>query len=308
VVPRLVVPYTLDTNDMRFALPQGFAQAEDFFIYLRDSFDALYAEGDASPKMLSIGMHCRLLGRPGRIVALQRFLDHVQKHDKRLGLPPHRHRPPLAGHPPLHAPAGKLNMAITLEQVNTAPRDQALQLLDGLYEHSPWVAEKALDARPFRSLAHLKHAMARMLREAGKDAQVQLIQAHPELAGKAMVSKTLTAESTHEQGKAGLADCTPEEFATLQKLNTDYNAKFGFPFILAVRGPRGTGLTRQQIIDTFARRLQNHPDFELQENLRNIHRVVETAAQRQVRRHAHAGQRRLGLARSDVAVQRPGLP
>jgi allantoinase len=82
VVPRLVVPYTLDTNDMRFSLPQGFAQAEDFFIYLRDSFDALYAEGDASPKMLSIGMHCRLLGRPGRIVALQRFLDHVQKHDR----------------------------------------------------------------------------------------------------------------------------------------------------------------------------------------------------------------------------------
>jgi len=82
VVPRLVVPYTLDTNDMRFSLPQGFAQAEDFFIYLRDSFDALYAEGDEAPKMLSIGMHCRLLGRPGRIVALQRFLDHVQKHDR----------------------------------------------------------------------------------------------------------------------------------------------------------------------------------------------------------------------------------
>jgi allantoinase len=86
VVPRLVVPYTLDTNDMRFALPQGFAQAEDFYIYLRDCFDTLYAEGDPNgenrPKMMSIGMHCRLLGRPGRLVALQRFLDHVAKHDK----------------------------------------------------------------------------------------------------------------------------------------------------------------------------------------------------------------------------------
>ncbi|MDW5442700.1 allantoinase PuuE [Polaromonas sp. SM01] len=84
-VPRLVVPYTLDTNDMRFALPQGFSQADDFFTYLRDSFDVLYAEGDPqglnAPKMLSIGMHCRLLGRPGRIVALQRFLDHIQQHD-----------------------------------------------------------------------------------------------------------------------------------------------------------------------------------------------------------------------------------
>lgn len=85
VVPHLVVPYTLDANDMRFALPQGFAQAEDFFIYLRDSFDALYAEGDPGgldrPKMMSIGMHCRLLGRPGRILALQRFLDHIERHD-----------------------------------------------------------------------------------------------------------------------------------------------------------------------------------------------------------------------------------
>jgi allantoinase len=79
---RLVVPYTLDTNDMRFSLPQGFAQAEDFFIYLRDSFDALYAEGAQAPKMLSIGMHCRLLGRPGRIVALQKFLDHIARHDR----------------------------------------------------------------------------------------------------------------------------------------------------------------------------------------------------------------------------------
>ncbi|MFC5496961.1 allantoinase PuuE [Caenimonas terrae] len=81
-VPHLVVPYTLDCNDMRFSLPQGFSQADDFFTYLRDSFDALYAEGETAPKMMSVGMHCRLLGRPGRIVALQRFLDHVQKHER----------------------------------------------------------------------------------------------------------------------------------------------------------------------------------------------------------------------------------
>jgi allantoinase len=81
-VPHLVVPYTLDANDMRFALPQGFATGEDFFHYLRDSFDVLYAEGDEAPKMMSVGMHCRLLGRPGRFKALQRFLDHVQSHDR----------------------------------------------------------------------------------------------------------------------------------------------------------------------------------------------------------------------------------
>lgn len=82
VVPQLIVPYTMDCNDMRFALPQGFSQGEDFFTYLRDSFDALYAEGAEAPKMMSIGMHCRLLGKPGRIVALQKFLDHIEKHDK----------------------------------------------------------------------------------------------------------------------------------------------------------------------------------------------------------------------------------
>jgi allantoinase len=78
----LIVPYALDSNDMRFSSAQGFATGEDFFGYLRDSFDVLYAEGAESPKMLSVGMHCRLLGRPGRIKALQRFLDHIEAHDR----------------------------------------------------------------------------------------------------------------------------------------------------------------------------------------------------------------------------------
>ena len=166
-------------------------------------------------------------------------------------------------------------MPLTIEQVNAATADEAARLLDGLYEHSPWIAQQALAERPFRSLSHLKQAMADIVRSAGADRQLALIRAHPELAGKAMVSKTLTSESTHEQSKAGLTDCSPAEFARIQQLNADYNAKFGFPFILAVRGPRGTGLARQEIIDTFARRLENHPDFERAEALRNIHRIVE---------------------------------
>jgi N-carbamoyl-L-amino-acid hydrolase len=166
-------------------------------------------------------------------------------------------------------------MPLTLEQLNAASHGEAAQMLDGLYEHSPWIAERALAARPFRSVPHLQHAMVQVLAAAGREAQIALIRAHPELAGKAMVSKTLTAESTHEQGKAGLTDCSPEEFAHIQQLNADYNAKFGWPFILAVRGPRGTGLSRQQIIAAFERRLQGHPAFELQECLRNIHRIVE---------------------------------
>ena len=166
-------------------------------------------------------------------------------------------------------------MALTLDQLNTATPAEVAALLDGTYEHSPWIAERAAAARPFRSLAHLKHALVQVVAGASADEQLSLIRAHPELAGKAMVSKTLTAESTHEQGKAGLTDCTPDEFAKIQQLNADYNAKFGFPFILAVRGPRGTGLAKREIIDTFERRLHNHPGFELGEALRNIHRIAE---------------------------------
>ena len=166
-------------------------------------------------------------------------------------------------------------MPLTLDQLNHATEADAARLLAGLYEHSDWIAERALAQRPFRSLAHLKHAMTQVLEAAGRDAQLGLIRAHPELAGKAMVSKTLTAESTNEQTRAGLTDCTPAEFARIQQLNADYNAKFGWPFILAVRGPRGLGLNKQQIIDAFERRLHGHPDVELQECLRNIHRIVE---------------------------------
>ena len=166
-------------------------------------------------------------------------------------------------------------MPLTLEQLNAASPAEALALLDGLYEHSPWIAEEALAQRPFRSLAHLKHALAQVVRTAELDAQLALIRAHPELAGKAMVAKSLTAESTNEQSKAGLTECTPEEFERIQQLNAAYNERFGFPFILAVRGPRGMGLSKQEIIDTFARRLDNHPEFELAEALRNIHRIAE---------------------------------
>jgi N-carbamoyl-L-amino-acid hydrolase len=165
--------------------------------------------------------------------------------------------------------------ALDLQALNGATQAGFTALLEGIYEHSPWIAERAWSHRPFPALTSLKQALADTVRGATQAEQLGLIRAHPELAGKAMVSKTLTAESTNEQGKAGLTDCTPEEFARIQQLNADYNAKFGFPFILAVRGPRGEGLTRHQIIDTFARRLAHHPDFERAEALRNIHRIAE---------------------------------
>ena len=165
--------------------------------------------------------------------------------------------------------------ALDLQALNGATQAGFTALLEGIYEHSPWIAERAWSHRPFPALTSLKQALADTVRGATQAEQLGLIRAHPELAGKAMVSKKLTAESTNEQGKAGLTDCTPEEFARIQQLNADYNAKFGFPFILAVRGPRAEGLTRHQIIDTFARRLAHHPDFERAEALRNIHRIAE---------------------------------
>ena len=166
-------------------------------------------------------------------------------------------------------------MPLTLDQLNTAPMAAVLQQLDGLYEHSPWIAAQALQQRPFASLAHFKHALAKTVTDAGRDAQLALVRAHPELAGRAAVRQSLTAESNAEQSQAGLTQCSPEEFEQLQRLNRAYKDRFGFPFMLAVRGPRGTGLTRQTIIATLERRLYHHVSVELPEALRNVHRVAE---------------------------------
>ncbi|MFM6992285.1 MAG: 2-oxo-4-hydroxy-4-carboxy-5-ureidoimidazoline decarboxylase, partial [Rhodoferax sp.] len=166
-------------------------------------------------------------------------------------------------------------MTLSISEINAATQPEFTRLLDGTYEHSPWIAEAAWARRPFASLAHLKLAMVQVVRDSAREVQLKLIRAHPELAGKAMVARTLTAESTNEQGKAGLTACTPAEFEKIQALNAGYNTKFGFPFILAVRGPRGVGLDKSEIIATFERRLGHHPDFEFAECLRNIHRIAE---------------------------------
>ena len=149
--------------------------------------------------------------------------------------------------------------------------------LDGLYEHSPWVVDVALAHNPqgYQSMAALKAALALAVETSNTEQKLTLIRAHPELAGKAMVDKTLTSESTNEQGKAGLTHCSPAEFTKLQKLNSDYNTKFGWPFILAVRGARGTGLTKAQIMQTFERRLGYPADYEMAECLRQINRIAE---------------------------------
>ncbi|MDT6960993.1 2-oxo-4-hydroxy-4-carboxy-5-ureidoimidazoline decarboxylase [Cupriavidus sp. SZY C1] len=158
----------------------------------------------------------------------------------------------------------------TITQLNAMPEPEFVKVLGGIYEHSPWFAEAAARQRPFANTAELAGALRAAVDAAGQDAQLKLVRAHPELAGKAAVRGELTAESTREQAGAGLDQCTPEEFQRLQDLNAAYNRKFGFPFILAVRG-----YDRHGIIDAFARRLDNEPSVELQTCINQIHRIAQ---------------------------------
>src|SRR5690606_19213992 len=150
----------------------------------------------------------------------------------------------------------------TLQQLNDATDHEAVALLDGIYEHTPWVAQRAVASRPFRSLAHLAYALHAAVAAATREEQLARGRVHPELGGRAMVAGTLTADSAAEQSRSGLTHCTPEEFARLRELNATYSEKFGFPFILAVGGPRRTGLGRAEIIATLARRLESHRSEE----------------------------------------------
>lgn len=158
----------------------------------------------------------------------------------------------------------------TITQLNAMPEPEFVEVLGGIYEHSPWFAEAAARQRPFANAAELAATLRGAVDAAGQEAQLKLVRAHPELAGKAAVRGELTAESTREQAGAGLDQCTPEEFQRLQALNAAYNQKFGFPFILAVRG-----YDRHGIIDAFASRLDNEPAVELQTCINQIHRIAQ---------------------------------
>lgn len=158
---------------------------------------------------------------------------------------------------------------IPLSELNAATRAGFVGHLGGVFEHSPWVAERAYDRRPFATRDALHAAMVAAVEEAGPERQLALLRAHPELAGRAAVQGEMTEHSTQEQGGSGLLNCSPEEFARLQGLNRAYNEKFGFPFIVAVRG-----LDRAAIIETFARRLENTPEAEMAEALRQIARIT----------------------------------
>jgi 2-oxo-4-hydroxy-4-carboxy-5-ureidoimidazoline decarboxylase len=158
---------------------------------------------------------------------------------------------------------------VKLSEINAMDRAAFVASLGGVFEHSPWVAKRAFDARPFASVDALHGAMVATMRTAPRDGQLALVRAHPELAGRAMVRNELTADSTKEQAGAGLTQCTPDEYARLVDLNARYNAKFGFPFILAVKG-----YDRRGVIAEFARRVERGVDEEFAEALEQIARIT----------------------------------
>jgi len=156
-----------------------------------------------------------------------------------------------------------------LHELNTCTAEAFISALGGIFEHSPWVPEGAASQRPFADVEALHRALCAVVAKAGVAAQLALIRAHPHLAGKAAVRGELTDSSTREQRGAGLDQCTPEEFVQITRLNDAYEGRFGFPFIIAVRGH-----TRQSIIAAMESRLPHSTEAETDEALRQIERIA----------------------------------
>jgi OHCU decarboxylase len=154
---------------------------------------------------------------------------------------------------------------MTLAELNMLDARAFAAALAGVFEHSPWIVERTYALLPFASIEALHGALIATVKRATDDERLALLRAHPELAGKAAIAGEMTAASVDEQTSAGLAACTPEEFARLNELNRRYNARFGFPFILAVRG-----LDRQQILEGFARRVEREYPVEFTECLAQV--------------------------------------
>lgn len=161
-----------------------------------------------------------------------------------------------------------MSAAVSLAELNAMPPADFTARLGAIFEHSPWVAERAAAHRPFASVAQLHAAMADAVRTASEEERLRLIRAHPELAGRAAVRGELTDESTREQKGAGLDQCSVAEFERMQDLNRRYNEKFGFPFVIAVKGH-----DRHSILRAFAQRLDNERGVEAGECIEQIIRI-----------------------------------
>jgi OHCU decarboxylase len=227
---QLIIPYTLANNDMRFVTAPGFDNGEEYYTFLKDGFDTLYEEGRlGSPKMMSLGLHCRLVGMPGRFAGLRKFLDYVRSKDRvwiarRIDIARH-----WATHHPYKAPD------YVPSQMD---RTQFVGHFGSIFEHSPWIAERAFDGElgPANDTASGLHfALRNQFRMASEEERLGVLRAHPDLAGKLAQARRLTDASTSEQASAGLDALTDHERGQFEELNAAYVARFGFPFIIAVR-------------------------------------------------------------------------
>ena len=261
---QLIVPYTLDVNDMRFATPQGFNSGTQFLDYLKDSFTTLYMEGcNGSPKMMSIGLHCRLIGRPGRFEAIRKFLEFVNTHaDVWIAT-----REQIADHWMQTHPHKRFNRPSKMN------REDFIDLYGGIFEHSAWIADNAYDYE--LSYAHdtatgLHNALCRAFRSAPKELRLKVLRSHPDLAGKLAQAKRLTSESTSEQASAGMDSLTDNERKIFTQLNLTYVKKHGFPFIIAVRDHN-----KASILSAFKTRINNDDDTEFLEACKQVERIAE---------------------------------
>ena len=260
---QLVIPYTLEANDMRFATAPGYITGDQFERYLRDSFDVLYAEGAMGrAKMLSIGLHCRLIGRPGKIAGLQRFLDYARGHaDVWFAT-----RGQIAAHWAATHPHQRRDRPSQMDKATFIAR------FGGVFEHSAWIAERAYDLElgpAHDSAVGLHNALARVFRSASPGARLTVLRAHPDLAGKLAAAKRLTADSSAEQASAGLTALTDAEREQFQALNAAYVARHGFPFIIAVRDT-----TKAGILAAFQTRLANDTATEITAACAQVERIA----------------------------------
>ena len=262
--PQLIIPYSLATNDMRFVTGPGFDNGEEYYQFLKDSFDVLYAEGEAgSPKMMSLGLHCRLVGQPGRFQGLKKFVDYIMGFDKvwiptRLAIAEH-----WAQEHPYVAPE---------VMPHTLGKEEFVHRYGSIFEHSPWIAERAWEDElgPVNDTAiGLHFALHTQFRMATPDERLSVLRAHPDLAGKLAAAQRLTEASSAEQASVGLDALTDSEREKFTALNTAYVEKFGFPFIIAVRDN-----TKASILEAFETRIENTAEAELAAAATQVERIA----------------------------------
>jgi len=263
--PQLIIPYSLATNDMRFTTASGFANGEEYFQLLKDTFDVLWDEGEAgSPKMMSIGLHCRLVGMPGRFAGLKRFVDYILGKQKvwvakRIDIAEHW----IATNPWVKPALEPSKLAY----------DDFSQLFGNVFEHSEWIAERAFkrEMGPVHDTATGLHAlMTQVFRAASDEEMLGVLNAHPDLAGKLAAAKRLTAASEAEQHSAGLDALTDAERTRFGELNGAYVEKHGFPFIIAVRDN-----TKAQIMAAMEQRVANDRETEFATACKQVERIAE---------------------------------